>query len=114
MKRRLMRELAEENRNLRDLQLTHPEMFRRCGDLPCCQALNTDGSLCMRQAMTTKTYIQKVRCCYLCWQHALIYGVYLTYKLVKLAGTAHLDWDTYCAYYPDECEAMLKRTQSYS
>lgn len=109
----LQKELRRENIRLRKLKLTNPEMFRRCGDVPCCQATNEDGSYCSRPALTDKSYIEKVRCCYLCWQHALSFGVYLTYKLAKLAGTAHLDWDSYCALYPEECDVMLKRIGQY-
>lgn len=110
---KIIKELKAEKKNICQLRLAHPEMFRKCGDSPCCQATNTDGTLCTRPAMTDKSYIKTIRCCYLCWQHALIYGVYITYKLAKLAGTAHLDWDSYCAYYPNECDDMLKISKTY-
>lgn len=106
-KKRLEQELAREQKKLKNLKLVEPELFRRCGDSPCCQAQNRDGSLCTRPAMTSKTYINRLKCCYLCWQHALSYGVYGLYRLAKLATEAQLDWDSYCVLNPEECEKIL-------
>lgn len=111
--KKLKQELAEEKRILRELKLNNPEMFRRCGDKPCCQAYNIDGSECSRQAMTEKTYIKSVRCCYLCWQHSLVYGVYVLFKVAKSAAEAQLSWEDYCSYYPDECLNYIKVQDDY-
>lgn len=109
LKLKLQKELDREAEKMKKLKLKHPLLFRRCGDKPCCQAVTADGSLCHRPALTDKTYYQAIHCCYLCWQHALGYGVYTLLKMGQTISTAQLDWDTYCAYYPQECEEMLKR-----
>ena len=110
--KQLLAEIKKEEKRLKKMKLVEPELFRRCGDVPCCQSRNQDGSMCNRPAMTDRTFIRRMKCCYLCWQHALTYGVYGLYRLAKLAGTLHLDWDSYCALYPEECNQILKKINS--
>jgi len=105
--RKVTRQLVAEQRKLNELRSQYPEIFRKCGDKPCCQAVTKNGKLCSRPAFTDKLYLVKLRCCYLCWQHATSFGVYFAAKLAKSLATAHMDMDEYCYYFPDECEEML-------
>ena len=104
--------VEEELHNLRQLRKDHPAMFRICNkrlNIPCCQATTQDGVQCSREAMFGgKTYIKRFKCCYLCWQHAKVYGVYGVYKITKMALESQLSWEDYCYYYPQECNKMLK------
>lgn len=109
LQRKMARRLRQEAARLAELKKTAPEMFRLCGDKPCCQGRNADGRPCQRPAVTETTYIPRMRCCYLCWEHIAFYGLYATYRLAKVAGTAHLSWDEYCAYFPKECEEILEK-----
>lgn len=110
---RLAKELREEKERLKELKLNNPEMFRRCGNKPCCQAMNTNGTPCTRPAMTEKTYVQSLRCCYLCWQHSLIYGVYVLFKIAKSAAESQLSWEEYCSIHPDKCDTYIQVQDSY-
>lgn len=103
----LKKRLETEAKTLESLKLAYPEMFRKCGNSPCCQAQNENGTMCSRQAMTSRTYIQRIRCCYLCWQHAKMYGVYIISKLAMAVYNSNLSMDEYCVLYPEECEKML-------
>jgi hypothetical protein len=110
---RVRNEIKKEKKRLKKLKISYPEIFRKCGNYPCCQAVNQNGNLCSRPAMTDKTYFQSLRCCYLCWQHALSYGVYGLLKIAKSASTMHMDMDEYCAYFPEECDEMIQTIKSF-
>ena len=102
---KLRQKLIQEGERLKNLRLTDPDLFRLCGpyNRPCCQALTHDGTLCKREALTTSTYINRLKCCLLCWQHAIGYGVYGILKVVQGAAENQLSWDEYCAIHPKEC-----------
>lgn len=95
-----------EKERLREIRVAYPEMFEICDDYgtPCCQAATKKGEQCRRPALTTKTYYQRVRCCYLCWQHALMYGVYGILATGKAVYESGLSWDEYCFLNPEKCE----------
>jgi len=95
-------------KKLKQLKKTNPELFRMCGSIPCCQSRTLKGELCHRPAMTQSTYIKKVRCCFLCWQHATFYGMYGLLQFFKLAAEKDLTWDEYCFMYPEYCDEKLK------
>jgi hypothetical protein len=65
-----------------------------------CQVLTKDGNLCRNHAYIN---FSLYGCCKLCRTHALMYGVYVALIIAKKIGTMHVDEDTYCSYYPDEC-----------
>lgn len=113
LRRRYKKEIRKELSNLKKLKLEHPAMFRKCGDKPCCMALTEQGQPCSRPAMTSKTYIKRLKCCYLCWQHSLIYGVYVLFKIAKNIGTMDMEWDDYCSNFPDDCNEYLKLQGEY-
>lgn len=103
--------IQDELHNLREIKEEHPAMFRICNrrkKIPCCQAETEQGVKCTRTAMFGgNTYIKQFKCCYLCWQHAKVFGVYGIYKIAKLALESQLSWEEYCAYYPKECNKTL-------
>jgi hypothetical protein len=114
LQNKLKKELDKEKSRLSRLKIDYPELFRKCGnDQICCQATNKDRSFCNRPAMTTKTYSMKLRCCFLCWQHSLAYGVYAINKLANLLYSSSMDMDTYCSIYPHECEELLRKQREY-
>jgi hypothetical protein len=110
---KIRNQLKKEKKILKNLKLKFPEIFRKCGKYPCCQAETKNGVFCTRPALTDKTYFQSLRCCYLCWQHALSYGVYGLLKISKAASTSHMDMDEYCYYFPDECDDMINTIKSW-
>lgn len=105
----------EEIERLKKLRLDHPDLYRLCGDdqKPCCQARTLDGYKCMRAALTTKSYINRVKCCLLCWQHALAYGVYGLLKVGQMAAENTLSWDEYCNLYPEKCDEYFGLQEEY-
>lgn len=111
---RIRNEIKKEKKALAKLSRQLPELFRKCSGKPCCQAQTVDGYMCTRPAMSEYTYIKRLRCCFLCWQHALAYGVYGLLKIAKSAATAHMDMDEYCAYFPEECNEMLETIKKHS
>lgn len=114
-KKKLRKIFAAKKRELEELKklrLTHPDLYKRCGrnkDQPCCQATNLDGSKCSREALTSRTYIRKVKCCLLCWQHSTVFGLYGLFKVAQMAAESSLDWDTYCVLHPAKCESYFKK-----
>jgi len=76
--KRIRKQLEREKERLRKIRVAFPEMFKVCdaNGTPCCQAATSEGVQCKRPALTTRTYYQRVRCCYLCWQQEAMYGVY--------------------------------------
>lgn len=102
-KLQLKRKRNAQLKILKKLKLKNPAMFRKCGDTPCCQAYTDKNVLCTRPAMTTASYIKTIKCCYLCWQHASMYGVYGLAKISQLALESRLSWDEYCFLYPEKC-----------
>jgi hypothetical protein len=114
-KKRIAQLRARELETLRKLRISHPALYRKCGPNrePCCQAITEDGYRCTRAALTTKSYIHRVRCCLLCWQHALIYGVYGLLKIGQAAAESTLSWEDYCFLYPEKCEAYFEVQDEY-
>lgn len=112
LKYKLEKELQRETSIILKLKKTNPELFRICEGKTCCQAIKHDGTPCTRPAVTDKTYIKRLRCCFLCWQHSLIYGVYLTYKVVKTLTEKDLSMDEWCRLYPEECMEYLNSIKS--
>lgn len=112
-RKRLNRLKNKEIKQLKKLRRQHPDLYRKCGKYTCCQAMTKDGRRCSRAALSKRTYIHKVKCCLLCWQHALIYGVYGLYKVSQMAVESNYSWDEYCALYPNKCEAYFKTEDKY-
>ena len=110
--RKIAKMKARELEQLKKLRLSHPDLYRKCGrnkDQPCCQAKNLDGSRCSRAALTSRTYIQRIKCCMLCWQHSMFFSVYGILKIGQMAAESSLDWDTYCLLHPNKCEEYFKK-----
>ena len=112
-KAKLKKLREQELEILRNLKLDHPDLYRLCENKPCCQAKTLDGKRCSRPAMTTRTYIKKFKCCMLCYQHALLYGVYGLLKVGQMAVDADYSMDEYCAYHPDECLEYFEKQEKY-
>jgi hypothetical protein len=71
--------------------------------IPCCQYRKEDGELCSRVSMLDgKTYIAKFDCCYLCWQHASLIGLYGVLSFAKFAQDQQLSYSEYYSVYPEE------------
>lgn len=75
--------------------------------VPMCQATTVTGARCSRPSVTGFAYIERLKCCHLCWQHAGMLGIDLGLKVTKTLGTMHLTTDDYYALYPDEYERYL-------
>jgi hypothetical protein len=105
--KKLRNAIKKAKLRLAHLGATQPNLLRRCGDKPCCQAITLQGKPCSRPAMSDLTYIESVKCCYLCWQHSLETGIYTLYKLATTLTTRNLSLDEYCTLYPDECKKFL-------
>lgn len=103
----MMKNVHEEIKDLKkDKQLSG--RIRYCESsgtrkVPCCQYRTEDGTLCSRAAMLEgKTYIPKFDCCYLCWQHASLLGLYGLLSFAKFAQDQQLSYGEFYAVYPEE------------
>lgn len=108
-KKRIRRAQTRAVKKLEELKATYPDLWRRCGNDYCCQALTRDGYQCSRPSMLgKKTYIKELNCCMLCWQHASQVGLYGLYKGIQFMYERKMSWDEYCNYNPEYCENILK------
>ena len=112
LKRLMDSEIKKELELLKKMK-KYPELFRRCGEVPCCQAKTAKGETCSRPSLTDKTYFKKFQCCYFCWQHALQAGVYVLFTVAKNISSKDMTYDEYYAHYPEECEKMLIKQEKY-
>ena len=109
IKREIRRAERRAAKELEKLSNIRPDLFRRCGGDYCCQAMTKEGVQCSRPAMLgAKTYIQKINCCMLCWQHASQVGLYALYKGLQFMNERNMSWDEYCALNPEYCTDILK------
>ena len=109
IKREIRRKERKAAKELEKLSNARPDLFRRCGGNYCCQATTADGHQCTRPSMLgAKTYIKKINCCMLCWQHASQVGLYGLYKGMQFMHERNMSWDEYCALNPEYCTDMFK------